>query len=426
MVAGNATPVDAAMPAAGLAPGSAAALHSTDSSRGTNQAGVRLFNERLILSLIRRHESLPKVEIARLTGLSAQATTVIVKRLEADGLLLKGEPQRGRVGQPAVPFALNPEGAFSLGMKIGRKSSDLVLIDFCGKILARQQQMHAYPLPAAINHMARAGVQQMLANLPAQARGRVAGLGIASPFELWNWEAEAGAPRDIMDQWRNFDIRSELEPAMPVPVYLCNDASAACAAETFFGQGWHYRDFLYIFIGSFVGGGLVIGGNLFLGRTGNAGAIASMPMARVAADGALTYRQLISSASIHVLEQRMLAAGVNPSKLWLSPDDWGDIGDVLDPWIEAVASDLAPAIIAANAVVDLEGAVIDGAMPASVRARLVASTSAAMQRLDLQGLTPVTLRAGSIGACARAVGGAALPFLANFARDREILFKEAT
>src|SRR4030088_3672293 len=79
-------------------------------SRGTNQTGVRLYNERLILSLIRRHRGLAKVEIARLTGLSTQTTTVIINRLEADGLPTAGEPQRGRIGQPSVPYTLNPGG----------------------------------------------------------------------------------------------------------------------------------------------------------------------------------------------------------------------------------------------------------------------------------------------------------------------------
>src|SRR5258707_14934391 len=69
-------------------------------SRGSTQTGVRLYNERLLLSLIRRHGSLPKAEIARLTGLSAQTVSVIIRQLEADGLLVREKPQRGKVGQP--------------------------------------------------------------------------------------------------------------------------------------------------------------------------------------------------------------------------------------------------------------------------------------------------------------------------------------
>ena len=47
-------------------------------SRGTNQIGVRLYNERLVLSLIRQHKSLPKADIARLTGLSPQTISLIM------------------------------------------------------------------------------------------------------------------------------------------------------------------------------------------------------------------------------------------------------------------------------------------------------------------------------------------------------------
>ena len=67
-----------------------------DPSRGTNQVGVRLYNERLVLSLVRRHGALPKADIARLTGLSPQTTTVIMNRLAEDGLLLRQPKQRGQ------------------------------------------------------------------------------------------------------------------------------------------------------------------------------------------------------------------------------------------------------------------------------------------------------------------------------------------
>ena len=395
----------------------------SDFSRGTNQAGVRIYNERLVLSLVRRHGALSKVDIARLTGLSAQTTTVIAKRLEADGLLARQEPKRGRVGQPAVPFALDPEGAFSFGLKIGRKSSDLVLIDFCARIRAKLSQAHPYPTPAAIADLVSRGTQQMMAGLSPAQRARVAGLGIAAPFELWNWETEVGAPRAVMDQWRSFDIRAEIGMRVPMPVYLCNDATSACAAELFCGEGWRVRDFLYVFIGSFVGGGVVLEGNLFPGRRGNAGAIGSMPVMRAGPDGVVARQQLIRGASLFCLEDKLRAQGGDSSRLWRNTADWGDLGPALGEWIEEAASDLAQTIVAANAVADFEAAIIDGAMPASVRARIVAATIRHKGDLDLQGLVPVAVHAGSIGPDARAVGGAALPFLAQFARDREVLFR---
>jgi hypothetical protein len=111
---------------------------------------VRLYNERLALSLIRRHGSLPKAEIARLTGLSAQTVSVIVRQLETDQLLVRETPQRGKVGQPLVPFSLNPDGAFSIGLKIGRRSGDLILLDLTGKVRRKVHQPYVFPTPQKI------------------------------------------------------------------------------------------------------------------------------------------------------------------------------------------------------------------------------------------------------------------------------------
>ncbi|NJR13917.1 MAG: winged helix-turn-helix domain-containing protein, partial [Phyllobacteriaceae bacterium] len=68
------------------------------SLRGTNQSGMRAFNERLVLTLVYRNAGLAQRDIARVTGLSAQTVSVIIRQLERDGLLLRGEPMRGRVG----------------------------------------------------------------------------------------------------------------------------------------------------------------------------------------------------------------------------------------------------------------------------------------------------------------------------------------
>ncbi len=395
-------------------------------SRGTNQSGVRLYNERLALSLIRRHGSLARAEIARLTGLSAQTITVIIRQLEADGLLIRKAPQRGRVGQPSVPLALDPEGAFFLGLKVGRRSSDLVLLDFAGKVRGSLHETYRYPAPSDVLGFVSRSVKALTERLPRRARSRISGLGIAAPFELWSWEEQIGAPRSVLDLWRSFDIRKEVERLCPWPVYFCNDATAACGAELVLGNSAHANDFLYFFIGSFVGGGVVLGGSLYPGRTGNAGALGSMPVPTHGKAGRGSSQQLIRSASIYVLEEALVQAGRDPAVLWRAPDEWGDIGPALDRWIENASRSLAVATLAATSVIDFRTAIIDGAFPPGVRRRIVERTAAAMTELDRQGLSPVEIVAGAVGSGARAIGGACLPLLADFTRDREVLFKEAS
>ena len=108
-------------------------------------ADSRSDNERAIIALINKHGELPKTEIAELTGLSAQSATVIIKKLESDGLVKRNAPIKGNVGQPKVPFSLNVDGALSLGLKVGRRSYDMTLLDLCGNVRATISEKVAYP-----------------------------------------------------------------------------------------------------------------------------------------------------------------------------------------------------------------------------------------------------------------------------------------
>ena len=402
----------------------AASQPALAASNRANQTGVRLYNERLILSLVRRNLRLTKVEVARLTGLSVQSTSAIMNRLQRDGLLKREAPLRGRVGQPTTPVSLDSEGAFSLGLKIGRRSCDLVLIDFLGALRARASIGFAYPTPAKTFEFVERELPNVLAQLTPTQLGRVAGLGIASPFELWSWASEIGAPASEMDAWRSVDIEAEVARRCAYQVSLCNDATAACAAEFSFGQAWRYRDFLYFFLGSFVGGGLVVDGALFPGRTGNAAAVGSMPMAAGAA-GAEPAQQLISRASVFQLEKRVEALRLDPSSIWKTPGNWRDFGLAQQEWLEEAAASLAFASVCAMSVIDIEAVVIDGAIPSALRDQLTKRVAFHMSRLDRRGLSEAVVVAGAIGPDARAIGGAALPLIKNFARDREVLFKDA-
>lgn len=379
-------------------------------SRGTNQSRMRDFNERLALTLVRIHGSLSKTEIARMTGLSAQTVSVIMRRLEAEGLLSRGEPIRGRIGQPSVPMALNADGAYFLGLKIGRRSTELVLLDFLGTQRAMLHSAYSWPTPAATIDFVVDGIAAILARMRQDQAARIAGLGIAMPFELWNWEDASGAPKGALDAWKTVDIRDEIAGRCPFPVYMQNDATAACGAELVFGANAAHRDFLYFYVGAFIGGGIVLNRRLYGGASGNAGALGSMPVPK--ADGSIA--QLIDVASITVLEAALLRRGENAGLLWTRPEEWWDIGEELDRWIEGAAAGLAHAILSAAAVIDFEAAIVDGWMPLAVRARLVAATQAKLALLDSEGLRPPLVREGTVGRHARAIGGASLPLSDRF------------
>jgi len=380
-----------------------------DGRRAIGQSGMRAANERHLLTLIRRHGVLAKSELARLSGLSQQTVWVIARALEDEGLLLRGEPVRGRIGQPSVPLSLDPNGAFFLGAKIGRRSADLVLVDFCGSVRAHHRIDYPFPRPDAAQAFIAQGIAEIRASLGARA-DRIAGLGLAIPFSIWNWIETGGAPAHLMQAWRDIDLRAALAAEMAFPVYQANDASAACAAELAFGHNRDLRDFVYLHVGSFIGGGLVIGGAVHWGQSGNGGALGSL----LVADGRGGTRQLIELASLIALERELTAAGAAPGGRWTLDHAWAEHPAVMGRWLDRAARGIAQAIIATTAVADCTAAVVDGPFPRTLHDRLLAQVSGALGTLDTAGLSLPEVRCGSIGPLAQALGGASLPLFDRY------------
>jgi len=387
---------------------------------GANQLRVRAYNERLVLSLVRRNAGISKADIARLSGLSAQTVSVIMRALEKDGLLKRGDPVRGKVGKPKVPMALNPDGVYSFGLKIGRRSVELILMDFVGAVRSSLKEAYKYPTPDGICTFVRDSVGKITSGLKPNQQARIAGIGIAAPYELWNWVEEVGAPANDMSAWREVDLIETIGAIVPFPVFQQNDATAACGAELVFGLGPNYTDFAYFFIGSFIGGGVVLNQALYAGRTGNAGAFGSMPVSSRSGHPS----QLIDQASIFVLEEMLTREGGDPALLWRDPDYWNGLGKTLDIWINHTARSLAIAITSVCSVIDFEAVIVDGGFPSDVCARIVAATRAATMELDLQGIERPHIEQGQVGSAARAIGAASLPLFSRYLLDQSVLFKQ--
>ncbi len=380
-----------------------------DPKGATNQSGLRDQNARVVLSFLRRHGEMPGAEIARRSGLSAQTVSNIVRALEGDGLIRRGKAIKGKVGKPSVPMALNPDGVMSLGLNIGRRSAELVLVDFHGHPLETLQTTYAYPAVAAVLDFLEDGIAQLTQSHP-HAPALLTGIGVAQPNKLWNWLGIVNAPEDAMHKWRNLDIGAEIKARTGLESFIENDMTAACVAEHLLGRGAEFTDFAYIFMGAFVGGGLVLDGKVVPGRTGNAAALGPLPVP----DGKGGTRQLLNTASLYLLEDALSSAGKDPEDLRRSAADWSAFEPLVTDWLKETSHHLAIAATAIASVVEVEAILLDGAMPDDLRKRLTAQTARAMMALDLTGLETPRIEAASVGRRARSVGAALLPIHARY------------
>lgn len=372
----------------------------------------RPLNERLILWQVRRAGALSKAELARATGLTAQSASVIVNRLVDEGLLQPGEAVKGKIGQPSIPFSLAPNGALSIGVKIGRRSLEIASMLFDYSILHRLARPYEFPEPEKIREYVFTYVDSLLESMNAEQRSRVLGIGIAIPDELSAWEETIGAPKGTMAAWSEVDLSEDVQSRFDLPVSSLNDASAACLSELSAGNSAGYENFVYIYVGTFIGGGIAIGGQLFNGANDRAGALASLPTGPKTRGMA---PQLLEGTSLHFLEEKAKEHSIDQAVFYDDTELSVVARDLFNEWLSTAATEIAFAASSAQAFLDPEAIILDSSLSRSLTLEIVEAVRAASSHLyDNRGLAPINIVVGENGISARAMGSGIVPFLAEY------------
>jgi predicted NBD/HSP70 family sugar kinase len=396
--------------------------------QGSNSVQVRHYNERVVLDTIRKLGEASKAEIARLANLTPQAVAGIVDALMAAGYIEIKSRRSGYVGSPSQMYGLAADGAYSIGIHVGRRSLDSLLIDLLGQTRMAYSHEYDFPDPDSVLNFAKGDLAKLRLELPPDANDRVVGLGIAMPYFLGGWNNELGFSKSIVDAWASTNLQDTLAQMSGLPVHLENDASAAAIAELVHGLGRSETDFLYLSLNTFVGGGLVTDGRLQTGPNGNTAAMGPFPvspsrLSSVAAPGG-HFEILLRRASIFVLMNHLRVNGVEINRArdidFLSPAS----KRFLREWQEDAVDALAEAIVGAVSVVDLNAIIVDGILPVETLVNTVDLLKERFGKIAPEGIIDPKIMIGSIGPNAAAIGAAILPFYSMFAPDSDVLVKK--
>ena len=235
---------------------------------GTNLAKAGDYNQRVVLQAIRARKTITRLELGGATGLSHQSIFNICRRLIDDGIVLEVGRTTGGRGQPATRLAVNPDGAFSLGVNIDRDHITLVLMDLAGEVRRRFYWEKRFALPEEVLGFLSSSLKTLLAQ-KVVPRDRLIGLGAAIPDRLGGVKV-TDRPVDY-DQWASFDFVARASASLGLPVYRENDATSAAIGEAQFGEGTLHRTFIYVLISAGVGCGLIINGRPYAGSLTHAG-----------------------------------------------------------------------------------------------------------------------------------------------------------
>jgi glucokinase len=202
-----------------------------------------------------------------------------------------------------------------LGVDIGGTNTSFGYVDRSGRCLADAViPTRADEPPEGLFRRLHAGAEALRGALPPAFR--LAGIGIGAPNANY-YKATIEQPPNLSWDW--VDLRAQLTPYYEVPLAATNDANAAALGEMLFGAAKGLRDFIVITLGTGLGSGIVVNGEIVYGASGFAGEIGHMvvdPAGRLCGCGRRGCLETYASATglrLTVLE--LLARDGRPSPL---------------------------------------------------------------------------------------------------------------
>jgi len=398
---------------------------------GTNQKHARALNYRTILNIIRVHGPIARAEIARRTSLTRQTVSNITRALlERDLIVEGGRVSEGR-GAPSIALALNPDGAFSVGLDLDEEHLTGVLVDQTGAV--RQHLLTEMDRPSP-TEAARLMERLALSLLDAQNVDRErlwgVGIGIPGPVDIRASDDTMVTVRPSLSLgWRRpVPIGDLVSERLHVPVYVENNATAAALGERWYGDGRHYESFFYFFLGSGLGGGLILNGHPFEGHSGNAGEIGYMPTWGPARPEA-GFRQ--NHHGIHFNLSRLYASLAADGYRPLHPRDllkpFLDMNPTMLEWLSVGARLLSHLILTIEYVLDPKAVFLGGRLPMPIIEHFRSAIASMLPRMRIDEKTFVPeLLCSTAGDDAAALGVATLPMYTAFAPVPSLLRAPAT
>lgn len=238
---------------------------------------VRAVNQQLVLDTLLRRGSASRASIARATGLSKPTVSAVVRDLEACGLVRARGRHAGPVGRSSTLYEMNPRGGYVFAVDVGGTKTRAGLADLYGEIAAERIEPTSQAGGASV-------IEQLLklyATLLDEAAMdgalvRAAGISLPGVIDPIADQVSAAFNVPGLD---GVQPGRELEEGLGLPVVVGNDVNLAAIGERWRGRAAGIDDFVALSIGTGIGAGIILGGELYIGSTGAAGEVGFLPLA---------------------------------------------------------------------------------------------------------------------------------------------------
>ena len=240
-------------------------------SRPATPPLLKDLNERTVLEAIRSGAPISRAEISRRAGISKPTVSMALQSLLDVGLVQSTEPDGDGPRYGATFFEPVAEAAGALGLDLGARFLRGGVCDLSGAVRARHDVELAGADPPRVFEAA-AELTERLVEESGLPRERVRGAVVGVPGVV-----SAGTGRiSLAENAHGLDgleVGAELESELGMPVAVENDVNLAALGERWRGMARERDDFAFLSIGTGLGAGLVLRGELHRGHHGAAGEV---------------------------------------------------------------------------------------------------------------------------------------------------------
>ena len=233
---------------------------------------LKHLNERTILETIRARAPISRAEISRRAGISKPTVSLALQSLLDAGLVREASLRPGGPSYGAVFFEPVPDAAFVLGLDLGARFLRGAVCDLTGSIRARQDvELRGADADSALDEIV--ALHASLVHAPKLPVDRNDGVVLGVPGIV---DARDGTLRLTTPNIPGLEGRAfadELGAALGVAVTPENDVNLAALGEHWAGVARGVDDFAFLSVGTGMGMGLVLGGELHRGTHGAAGEV---------------------------------------------------------------------------------------------------------------------------------------------------------
>lgn len=229
-----------------------------------NSNKMKVSNRNLVLNCI-RNNCLSRADLARVTGLTRAAISIIVDNLVKDGLVHEGETIDAKLGRKGKAIRLNLDNNYAIGLSIYRDKIAIGSVDLEGNISGYCQFDND---DSETRDQTLQKIVPVIGEIISKQQNKeFLGLGIATPGPLWQDMGIILSPPNF-NKWHNFNIVKYFKEIFGDKVYLENMSNAMALAESYFGKGVKYESFAEILIEGGIGSGIILRENLYRGVNG--------------------------------------------------------------------------------------------------------------------------------------------------------------